>query len=495
MFLKHSRLMLSIMLSVFILSTTPVFAMSETSTTATSDVNSITTIESTAPVPDAIPAALLDPTAIDWSAGNALTAANWPTLQQVEAKSTAFIVIDRLTGAVILAKDEKTPHYPASTTKILTALIALESLSLERPITASEAAVDLPWDASKAGFQMGETTTVRDVLAGLMLPSGNDAANMLAEAISGDMTTFALRMNARALELGATSTNMQNANGLHDELHQMSASDLAIITAKAMCYPVFRELVATPTYAMAATNIHPQNGWAIYTNSNIKLLLQDTANYRSTWIAHIDGVKTGTTNAAGQCLVTAATTMAGQELICVVLGVDPEDLEGNVVSYSRTLLDAAAATQTTGERLLVVDHTQPLEVPGTDWLAMPTRDLVLQKGIKDYPNLAWVWPDIASIKEDATAELQFQLQSQTVVAIPVQFIAKPSPLDQLLGTDDLATNDKTTSGAQSILDWPGLIPFLVTVGLLLGFLVIFNIGRVIGRRQILRAMARRNAQR
>lgn len=479
-----------ILVNLILFALSPVVWASET----TAPVASETSQSLPLPKP-AEPAAVLTPEAIAWDDPGLLPAEGWPTLEQVTAKVKAYIVIDRLTGATILAKDEQTPHYPASTTKILTALLALENLALDQHVTASEAAVKLAWDASKAGFLAGETVTVRDLLAGLMLPSGNDAANMLAEAISGDQAAFALKMTARAQELGAQQTNLLNAHGLHDDLHQMSVADLALITASAMRYPVFRELVDTPTYAMAATNLHPKHGWAIYTNSNARLLLQDHANYRSARLAEIGGVKTGTTKAAGNCLVSAATTSAGQELICVLFGVDPEDTEGNVVSYSRTLLEAAAAKVETlpQAQQLVLTRDVAIEIPESDYLAVPQRPLMLLQGLSDLPELTWQWPGAAQLGTLADTQQPVEIQvlqaDRSVVAIPALIMKRPGPLDEFIGGE---TPGGQSTGTPSLWDWPLWKPVLATLFTAAVVILAYILGRSTGRRQGLRAARRRN---
>ncbi len=312
-----------------------------------------------------------------WSdpAGDQETGA-WPALEQVQAK--AYVVMDRLTGKVWLSKAANTQNYPASTTKIMTALLALEANDLGRLVTVSANAVKLDWDASKAGFIAGEIVSMKDLLAGLMLPSGNDAAIAIAEALAGSQAKFARQMNSRARELGATKTNFVNPNGLHNTRHVTTALDLARIAAAAMRLPQFRELVNTPVYALSATNKHPLAGWQILINSNSRMLLADHSNYRSSLLREIQGIKTGTTTPAGNCLVTAAVTNDGVELICVLLGVSANDTQGNTSSYSRTLLEAAARkTAADPERVTLVTAGQPLTIPGSSLLLMPQASLTL----------------------------------------------------------------------------------------------------------------------
>ncbi len=275
-----------------------------------------------------------------WSEPGPLSAAGWPSVDQIKAK--AFVVIDRTSSTVLLGLNESSIQYPASTTKIMTALIALDNLPLNQQLTVSATALDLPSDAARAGLVEGEVISVRDTLAALMLRSGNEAANMIAEAVSGSQQLFAARMNHQARLLGLQQTHFENAHGLHDREHQTTALEIAQLAAIAMEHPAFRNLVSTPVYALPATNKHPYNGWNILTNTNLRLLLEETANYQSDLLQSITGIKTGTTAAAGQCLVSSAITVEGQELIAVLLGVQGNDPEGNLVVYSRALLEAGA---------------------------------------------------------------------------------------------------------------------------------------------------------
>ncbi len=298
-----------------------------------------------------------------WRAG-VTEAESWPTLEQVEGK--AWIVIDCETGDVLVANNADQRNYPASITKIMTAILTLEADVLDQTVTVSAAAVNLPYGSSKAGFLAGETLRVRDVLAGLMLASGNDAANVLAEKIGGSVAGFAVMMNDKAAALGMTGSHFTNPSGLHEDNHYVTARDMAILSAYAMKNNAFRELVATRVYAMPVTNLHIFSGWAIYTNSNRFLNFGDLY-FSSDWITAYEGIKTGSTDKAGNNLVSAALTSTGHELVAVILGVPLDSQAGNPYIYSRTLLEAAAAQTTPTE-------TKPttIETTATSMTSMPT---------------------------------------------------------------------------------------------------------------------------
>jgi D-alanyl-D-alanine carboxypeptidase len=264
---------------------------------------------------------------------------SWPTMADIQAK--AWVVLDRQSGKIMMENQADLKVYPASTTKILTAIIALESGQLDRTIQVSETATDLPSGSSKVGYLAGEEVVLRDVLAGLLIASGNDAANVLAEALAGDNAAFAVLMNQKAAVLGMTGSHFTNPSGLQDPEHFVTARDMARLAAYAMHNEAFRALVATRSISLPPTNLHPYYGWAIFNNTNRLLQYGDTY-LKSDWLADIEGVKTGSTNEAGNNLVAAAVSTSGQELVSVLMGV-PLSLDGSsTFVYSRTILEEAA---------------------------------------------------------------------------------------------------------------------------------------------------------
>lgn len=291
---------------------------------------------------------------------------SWPTMDQIEGIS--WVVYDRQTDEILLAKNPDQLVYPASTTKIMTALLALEAGNLNQTVNVSATAVDLPYGSSKAGLIAGEQIGMRDILAGLMLASGNDAANSVAETLGGSEVVFAALMNQKAADLGMTGSHFMNASGLHDDNHYVTARDMAILADTAMANSDFRLLVETKLYSMPTTNMHPYSGWGLYNNTNRFLQFGDTA-LKSNLIDEYLGIKTGSTQQAGYNLISAARTKSGHELIAVLLGVPLESKAGNVFMYSRTLLETAAAqiepTETTGSSAVSTETT-------TETAAAPT---------------------------------------------------------------------------------------------------------------------------
>lgn len=228
-------------------------------------------------------------------------------------------LINGVTGEVIFSKDMDTQHAMASTTKIMTAIIAIESCDMEEEVTVSHNAAYQ--EGSAAYVREGNIIKMRDLLYGLMLNSGNDAAVAIAEHISGSSEAFAELMNKKAELLGLTNTHFMNPNGLDDPEHYTTAHELAIIAAYAMKNQDFREIVGTSTYHFQPLNTDE----TLYCSNHNKML----KSYEGS-----TGIKTGYTKATGRCLVSSAKR-DGMEFIAVTLG-DPNDWDDH-----REMLDYA----------------------------------------------------------------------------------------------------------------------------------------------------------
>lgn len=210
------------------------------------------------------------------------------------------ILVEANTGTVLYADNEHEARPMASTTKIMTALVALETTPLDEMVTAGSGAVAIR--GSQAGLRAGQQLTMFELLYGLMLPSGNDAANVVAEHVGGTRDVFIDMMNARARELGAQRTSFANAHGLDAPNHYSTAYDLALISSSALHFPTFSNIVRTPEF-------QPESMSASWRNTNRLLWSFDG----------IEGVKTGSTSGAGYCLVAAASR-GGMRLITITLG-------------------------------------------------------------------------------------------------------------------------------------------------------------------------------
>lgn len=234
----------------------------------------------------------------------------WPS--DVSISAEGGIVMDADTGAVIYGKNMHESYFPASITKILTALIVIENCDLDEIVTYSHNAVyNVEPGSSSAGIDEGDQLTVRDSLYAMMLKSANEAANGLAEHTAGSIEAFADMMNEKAASLGCTDSHFVNPSGLNDPEHYTSAYDMALITQAAFRNETFVEIDSTLYYDIPPTKKNPE-GIRVYPGH--KMLKKNTSQYYSGVICG----KTGYTSLAGNTLVTCAG-QNGMNLIAVVL--------------------------------------------------------------------------------------------------------------------------------------------------------------------------------
>ena len=252
-------------------------------------------------------------------------ASNSPALD-----ATAALLVSPDSGMVLYSKNADQKRYPASTTKIMTALLTLENVSnLDETVTSE--AVDfenVTADSSNAGILLGEQVTVRDLLYALMLPSANEAAYMLARHVGGSWEQFVDMMNDRAAELGCTGTHFCNPCGLHEEDHYTTAYDLYLIAKEAMKDATFRDIVSTVQHRMAKTNLHEER--IIYTTNQLIF-----SSFQPWSYANCLGIKTGHTSQAGNCFVGYAE-YGDAKLFSVVLGCSDSSKEYPSVAASFT---------------------------------------------------------------------------------------------------------------------------------------------------------------
>lgn len=241
------------------------------------------------------------------------------TTNELELKAETAILINSQTGETLFEKDMDKEMFPASTTKILTAIIAIENSDLKEKVI-----IDEETGTQKEGTHLalitGEVFTMEQLLNALLISSANDSAVAIAKHVSGSVDNFATLMNQEAKRIGAKNSNFMNPSGMPDENHVSSAYDLAIIAKYAMKNDIFREIVKKPRYKIDPTN--KQSEPRVFNNSN-KLLFSDKVikvNGKSTPIkyAGVQGIKTGYTQAAQQCMVSAVN-ISGNEYISVIL--------------------------------------------------------------------------------------------------------------------------------------------------------------------------------
>lgn len=293
----------------------------------------------------------------------------FPEDKEMALAAKGAVLLNQDTGEILYTKNADKKMYPASTTKILTALIAIENGNLEEIITVGEEIAYVNPEASKAGLFPGQRISLKNLLKALMLPSGSDAAYSIAVNIgrkySGDKgistkeakKVFVNLMNKKAKELGLKNSNFVNPDGMHQENHYSTPNDLAKISREAMTKPYFREVVQTASYlwdpgerVSKGGGKAPQKVALYWENTN--LLLQKSSPYYS---QNVTGIKTGFTTKAGYCLASSATSK-DFHILAVVLN----STETGVWTDTQTLHNYGLA------RLEEKNHAGDVQVSGPD---------------------------------------------------------------------------------------------------------------------------------
>ncbi len=303
----------------------------------------------------------------------AMPAMNHPVYADVSegvgAVSVAYIVYNPDNGQIVCGRGIDEIHFPASITKIMTALVAIEHCAdMNAIVTFSESAVALPSDSSKLHpkAKAGEQMRFEDVLYGMFLASANECATMLAEYTAGSVEAFAELMNQRAAQIGAKNTHFVNAHGLHDDLHFTTPRDMALIFAEAMRNPVFRKLASTPAYVIPRTNATAARQLEMGHR-----IVAGTPGYAC------EGVfagKTGRTPQAGRTLVTEASR-SGVNLICVIMAGQESSFYSDTIGLLNYSYDVIAGNITpTNWRESVEDVVVSGAKGGVNMRMLPTTD-------------------------------------------------------------------------------------------------------------------------
>jgi len=250
------------------------------------------------------------------------------------------ILIDADSGRTLFSKNERVRLHPASTTKIMTLLLGIESgFPLDQQIAIPQAAADIAKDSTLVPVFPGETMTFGDLLTGFMLNSGNDGANAVAVLVAGSIDNFVTMMNRRAAEIGCRDTHFTNPHGYTEQDHYTTAYDLALITKVAMENETFRNIVALPSAQIVVNERGP-----IQVGKKHLMLVEDSGFYYEGCI----GVKTGTTDAAGKCYVGAAEK-DGATVISVIMKAPEENHRwvdtSRLFDYGWTCYDAYTLDQ------------------------------------------------------------------------------------------------------------------------------------------------------
>ncbi len=289
--------------------------------------------------------------------------------EEVDTSAKAFVLYCADNGKVLLSEDEDTRLPMASTTKIMTTLLTLEAAADENRVV--EFTEEMVAEGSSMYLRIGEKVRLYDLAVGMMMQSGNDAANAAAIGIAGSIDAFAALMNEKARQIGMTNSHFVTPSGLDDEEHYSTAHDMALLMAYVLKNDDFAYLTAQTS--MEVHFVYPADRFVTYTNHNKLLRLYDDCI----------GGKTGYTDQSGRCLVSAAKR-EGMTLIAVTLD-DPDDWDDHIALYEYGFENYTAVTPTAEDHSIRVmggtaddvklysDDAQPLVVPKKDGDSIKTQ--------------------------------------------------------------------------------------------------------------------------
>lgn len=320
-----------------------------------------------------------------------VTASNVSELPKTNSRR--YIVYDRISKSMIIGKNEDVKSAMASTTKIMTTIVILEKADLNEKVTVSAKAGGT--GGSRLGLKRGDKASVRDLLYGLMLRSGNDAAVALAEHVGGSVKGFAELMNEKAIELGLTNTHFVTPHGLDDANHYTTALELAKLTDYAMDNETFAKIVGTKS-----TTIYINNQSRQINNTNELLGV----------LNGVVGVKTGFTNNAGRCLVTE-TKRNNMDIITIVLGADTKK--------DRTK-DSVNLIEYTFSKYKMYNLEEQIIKEFNKWKNINEKRILIIKGKTSNPKLALGAIEKATIPICDNDKIEYSINALTEIEAPVE---------------------------------------------------------------------------
>ena len=320
-----------------------------------------------------------------------VTASNVSELPKTNSRR--YVVYDRISKSMIIEKNEDVKSAMASTTKIMTTIVILEKADLNEKVTVSAKAGGT--GGSRLGLKRGDKASVRDLLYGLMLRSGNDAAVALAEHVGGSVKGFAELMNEKAIELGLTNTHFVTPHGLDDANHYTTALELAKLTDYAMDNETFAKIVGTKS-----TTIYINNQSRQINNTNELLGV----------LNGVVGVKTGFTNNAGRCLVTE-TKRNNMEIITIVLGADTKK--------DRTK-DSVNLIEYTFSKYKMYNLEEQIIKEFNKWKNINEKRILIIKGKTSNPKLALGAIEKTTIPICDNDKIEYSINALTEVEAPVE---------------------------------------------------------------------------
>ena len=328
---------------------------------------------------------------VDFEDAIEVTASNVSELPKTNSRR--YIVYDRISKSMIIGKNEDVKSAMASTTKIMTTIVILEKADLNEKVTVSAKAGGT--GGSRLGLKRGDKASVRDLLYGLMLRSGNDAAVALAEHVGGSVKGFAELMNEKAIELGLTNTHFVTPHGLDDANHYTTALELAKLTDYAMNNETFAKIVGTKS-----TTIYINNQSRQINNTNELLGV----------LNGVVGVKTGFTNNAGRCLVTE-TKRNNMDIITIVLGADTKK--------DRTK-DSVNLIEYTFSKYKMYNLEEQIIKEFNKWKNINEKRILIIKGKTSNPKLALGAIEKATIPICDNDKIEYSINALTEVEAPVE---------------------------------------------------------------------------
>lgn len=308
--------------------------------------------------------------------------------------SRSCVVIDRLTQTILYGKNQFNKVKMASTTKIMTAIIVIEQSDLSTTVKVSKKAAGT--GGSRLGLRAGDKITINDLLYGLMLCSGNDAAVALAECVGGTLKGFSDLMNKKAKEIGLTNTNFESPHGLDSDNHYTTAFELALLSDYALKNKTFFNIVGTKNYTVTI-NGYPK------TLSNTNELLGN--------LNGVYGIKTGFTNGANRCLVTACKRN-NMDIICIVLGADTKKFRTN---------DSIKLIEYTFENYEYVNINEIINKEFDNWKITHDNYFNINKGISSNLDLSHssLKSDIVPIKKDQISSINISFNISKNLVSPL----------------------------------------------------------------------------
>ncbi len=351
-----------------------------------------------------------------------MAAADQPE-EEILAHSAYLINTD--TGKVVYQKNSKDKMYPASITKIMTAVLLLESVSDLDGTTATATSEDIEdlygTGASTADIRIGETLSMRDYLYAMLIPSGNEAANIVADTLGPGIPAFVEKMNAKAQEIGMKNTHYVNPHGLFNEQQYTTAEDIAVLAQYAMKIDAFREAVSKTRYTLPATD-YADERLLITTN---KMMEAGSVYYED----YITGIKTGSLPEAGKCVVSSASK-DGYNYLCVILGAPTEDANGEAYDYNMAFFDTVHLYDWAFENFANLTMLDP-DTPINEAKVKYGKD-------QDFVHVAPQQKFTALLPSYVTEE-----DVQKIVHLPEEPLAAPIHAGDTVGSVELKLKDET----------------------------------------------------